>query len=399
MHQYQEKNRLISTFSIFFLIPLSGLVTDIYLPSFPAMQTALHTTPGGIQSTLSCFLISYGLSLLLAGSIVDAVGRYRVVLISLIAFLVTNIAIAMTPSLPFICMMRIVQGIASAFVVVGKRAFLVDIYKGEKLKNYTGLLTIIWAMAPISAPFIGGYLEKAFGWTANFWFLAGYSFMALIIEWFFVGEAMTVSKSLKKTNILRSYKEVLSAPDFSLGIVILGCGYGMVMVFGMTAPFIIEHTLGLTSITTGYCALLSGTGLLLGGIIGKTLHRTSFFRKMFLAMLLLFLFIAGMFTTSGAGSLLVLMLFVIFLHTVEGFIYNVQFTYNLTRFPQHAGTASGLTSGGCYLVTSIVSTVITKTYSINGQKELSYSYFSLGIALLLVLIFLKNKKIRTLELA
>ena len=185
MKLYNPKYEGICTLSIFLMIPLSGLVTDVYLPSFPEMQKMLHTHSGGIQLTLTYFLISYGISLLIAGSIVDSFGRYRIVLVALSVFLLSNLGIATVHDIHFIYLMRVLQGISAAFIVVGKRAFLVDIYSGRKLQHYTSMLTIIWAMAPITAPFIGGYLQQAFGWTANFYLLAGYSLICLLLELFF----------------------------------------------------------------------------------------------------------------------------------------------------------------------------------------------------------------------
>uniref|UniRef100_A0AAU6WLJ3 MFS transporter n=1 Tax=Chryseobacterium endophyticum TaxID=1854762 RepID=A0AAU6WLJ3_9FLAO len=61
---------------------MSGLATDIYLPSMPSMAMELHQPESNIQLTLSIFLISYGLTQFFAGSIVDSFGRYRISMIS-----------------------------------------------------------------------------------------------------------------------------------------------------------------------------------------------------------------------------------------------------------------------------------------------------------------------------
>lgn len=58
----KQKNKFIATILAFAVIPMSGLATDIYLPSMPSMATELHQTESNIQLTLSIFLISYGLT-------------------------------------------------------------------------------------------------------------------------------------------------------------------------------------------------------------------------------------------------------------------------------------------------------------------------------------------------
>uniref|UniRef100_A0AAU6WN91 Major facilitator superfamily (MFS) profile domain-containing protein n=1 Tax=Chryseobacterium endophyticum TaxID=1854762 RepID=A0AAU6WN91_9FLAO len=51
-------------------------------------------------------------------------------------------------------------------------------------------MTIVWSVGPIIAPFIGGYLQKNFGWQSNFYVLAGYSALLLISEFIFSGETL-----------------------------------------------------------------------------------------------------------------------------------------------------------------------------------------------------------------
>ncbi len=397
MKQFKEKNRRLATFSIFFLIPLSGFITDIYLPSFPSMQTALSMSASNIQLTLSYYLISYGVSMFFAGMLVDSFGRYKMTIIALLTFIVSCIVVVNTHSVSVIYCMRVLQGVAAAMAVVSKRAFLVDIYTGAKLKHYMGLLSIVWSIAPITAPFIGGYLEKIWGWTSNFWFLTGYAIVALLLELIFSGEALTKFKKFHPATIFNAYKEVLSAPDFSLGVTILGLGYSMVMVFGMSAPFIIEHGYGYSAIVTGNCALISGTGLFIGGIIGKMTAKKALLGRIFFALAIsLLMTILMYFLLQKDNSIYLLMSFVLLLHMAEGFIYNIVFTYCLIRFPVHAGVSSGLSSGGSYLVTSLVSFLMTRFISFHEAYQLAYSYLILILVIGGIVLFLRSKKIESL---
>ncbi|WP_447641392.1 MULTISPECIES: MFS transporter [Chitinophagaceae] len=394
MKQFKERNRKLATFSVFFLIPLSGFITDIYLPSFPSMQQALHTSAANIQLTLSYYLVSYGAGMFLAGMVVDSFGRYKVVIGALLTFIGSCIVIATSHSISVIYGMRILQGLASALAVVGKRAFLVDIYSGEKLRHYTGLVSIIWSIAPITAPFVGGYLEKAWGWTSNFWFLTGYATVALVLELVFGGEALKTFKRFHPTTIVHAYKEILGAPDFSFGIVLLGLGYSMVMVFGMSAPFLIEHRYGYSSVVTGNCALISGMGLFIGGIIGKVTAKKGVLGRVTFGLLTALLLATLMYVVlQQYQNLYVLMSFVLLLHIIQGCMYNIVFTYCLTRFPVHAGVSSGLASGGSYLITSLASFLITRLFVFREGYQLSYSYLVLILAMGGIVFYLRTRKI------
>ena len=168
LREASEKRKKIVSILGFFSIPISGFVTDIYLPSFPSMAKSLIVPESSIQLTLTCFLLSYGLSQLFIGSILDAIGRYYPKIVALFVVLITSLVIASTDSILLICLLRVIQGISVAIIVIATRALFIDIHTPEKAKHYLGYFTIVWSCGPIIAPFLGGYLEKLFNWHANF---------------------------------------------------------------------------------------------------------------------------------------------------------------------------------------------------------------------------------------
>lgn len=392
MRQIDESNRGLSTILAFVLIPLSGLATDVYIPSLPDMAEVFHTSSGSIQQTLILFLVSYGIAQFFAGSVLDSFGRYKIGLIALFVFTMSNFVIINTHSLEMVYAMRIVQGVSTAFIVVGKRAFFVDVYEGERQKHYTSLLTIVWATAPITAPFLGGFLQTSFGWTANFYLLGIYSGAMLILEFLFGGESLRYRQSFKGKEVIRVYKKLIGTFDFSFGVLVLGISYSMVMVFAMSIPFIVEHKYHLSPIVTGYCALLSGTALLFGGIFGKMAKKGSIPTNASRANLLqIGLIFAMLIATSLYARLPFMMLFVVLIHVVVGFVYNLFFTYCLTRFPQNAGVASGITSGGSYMVTSIFSTLILAIVYVDGEHALAICYLILALLVTGVLVSIRYR--------
>jgi len=198
LRQASENRKQIATVITFFTIPLSGFMTDIYLPSFPSMAQNLSVSEKSIQLTLTCFFLSYGFAQLVVGSILDSLGRYKPILFSLIALIISSLAITWTDQVWLICFWRIVQGLGTSFIVVAKRAYFVDLYDEEKRKHFLSFFTIVWSCGPIIAPFLGGYLESLFAWQANFYFLAIYAGALFIAELFFSGETI---RNVKKFNL------------------------------------------------------------------------------------------------------------------------------------------------------------------------------------------------------
>jgi len=119
----KESNRRISTILAFALLPLSGFATDIYIPSLPSMGADMHISSIQVQLTLTVFLISYGISQLFLGSILDSYGRYKFSLAALIVFILSSVVIAVTHNIYLIYAMRIIHGITIAMIVVAKRAY------------------------------------------------------------------------------------------------------------------------------------------------------------------------------------------------------------------------------------------------------------------------------------
>ncbi|MBW8688317.1 MFS transporter [Chitinophaga rhizophila] len=396
-----DKRKRIATTLAFISIPLSGFVTDIYLPSFPAMAKGLHAEESAIQLTLTCFFISYGISQLLVGSLLDSIGRFKPAMWALGALIVTSLLIGMTNNVHLICLLRVLQGIAVAFVVISKRAFFVDMYSGDKLKNYLSYFTIIWSCGPIVAPFLGGYLQQYFHWQANFYFLAIYAGLMLIFELIYSGETIALRKRFDLARIKADYTMALGNLSFVMGIVILGLAYSVVLVFNIGGPFVIENTFHFSAIVTGYCTLILGFSWMIGGIIGKRLIHVNFVRKITVAsttQLLLIILLLGV--GYVAPQLWCFMIFAFIIHICSGFLYNVHFTDTMLFFPQHAAMASGLLGGLVYVITSLSSFVLAKTGRMTTHQDMALRYLLLsGVLSAVVWLAVSRRKAALLKTA
>ena len=371
----------------FSLIPLSGFAMDVFIPSLPDMAKQLNASASSIQLSLSIFIISYGISQVLVGGLIDSYGRYRPGLISLLVFSASSFIIAYTHSLQVIYWMRALQGLTTAIIVISKRAYFVDMFTGERLKKYTSLFSVIWAIAPIVAPFLGGFFQTHWGWTSNFMFLGYFGLVFFVIEFFAGGESLKIPQPFRARPILDSYTSMIKTNDFASGIVILGLAYGMVFVYGMASPFLIENKLHLSPSVTGYCSLFSGVSVLIGGSVSRMLIQKPFFKKLLIANSVQLLAVAVMIPlTLYYQNLTTLFIYIFALHSLAGFIFNSLLSYCLIRFPQHAGKASGLTGGGFSVVTAVASSTLVNTITISNQAVLGLTYGILGLFVFVLLI-------------
>ncbi|HWK02018.1 MAG TPA: MFS transporter [Puia sp.] len=383
-----ERRQRIANLLALALLPLSGFATDIYVPSLPHMAAGMHVSSLQIQFTITLYLISYGVSQLFIGSILDSYGRYRIGLVSLIIFAFASLAIAITHSITMIYLMRIIQGITVGIVIAGKRAYFVDLFTGDRLKHYLSLFSIIWSTGPIVAPFVGGWLQTVFGWEANFYLLALIAILLAILEFFFSGETLPRPASFQLQRVVQVYSGMLKNGPFILGVSMLGLAYSMVMVYNMTGPFIIEHHLQYNVVTTGYCSLILGFAWMAGGFISKATIRWPFFRKLVINNGLQILFVVMMLASIRRGENLYVMVFFAFIiHVCAGYTFNNYMTFCLTRFPQNAGVASGLTGGLAFVIVSTLSYGIVNFLPASGERNLGYSYLTFILLSTLVIFF------------
>lgn len=387
MKRVTESNKWASTILAFALIPLSGFALDVYIPSLPDMAIKLHTTPEAIQLTLSVYLISYGICQLIIGGLLDSYGRYLPSLASLLFFSVASFVIANTDSLQVIYLIRAIQGIMVATIVVSKRALFFDLYSGDKLKHYTSLFSIIWSSAPIIAPFIGGYLQTRFGWQSNFYFLGYFALVLFALELLISGETLTVKHPFHLGNITNIYLSMVKTKDFILGMVVLALSYSMMLVYGMASPFLIENVMHYPATVTGNASLISGVAVLSGGLLAKYFITRPFLKKIVIAITIQLVVAAGLtIFTFYFHNLYTLLAYVVILHSAVGFIFNTMFSYCLTRFTANGGKASGLVGGGYIIFTSAFSYGVVSAISIKSQVCLGVSYSVLGLAILIIII-------------
>lgn len=395
MRTLKDNHQGFSTLLALAFIPLSGFATDIYLPSLPSMANDLHVSGAAVQLSLVLFMFSVGVSQFFVGSILDSFGRYKIGIGALILFSITSFTIALTPHIYMIYGMRIIQGISIAFIVVGKRAYFVDLFSGEKLKNYISLFSIIWACAPIMAPFLGGYLQNGFGWRSNFYFLGGLSLLFIILELIYSGESIKDYNPFKLKPIIQTYTGMLKTADFTLGLIIIGISFGMVVLYSLSSPFIIERVFGYSAVTTGYSSLLSGLSLMTGGIIAKSLIKKSLTKKIVIAIVIQFFLILLMIIISYSGSsLYTLVGFIIGIHLAGGFIFNILYAYSLTRFSKNAGTASGVTGGVMYIISSVFSYGFANLFKVKSQLFLGIADLSLLIVIIILFHYFNRYRLK-----
>ena len=100
------------------LTALGPLAIDLYLPAIPAIARDMGENLGTIQFTLSAYTIGFALGQLIYGPLSDRFGRRKIMFPGLVAYIITNFMAALCDTGLQLIIVRILQAIAGAAVMV-----------------------------------------------------------------------------------------------------------------------------------------------------------------------------------------------------------------------------------------------------------------------------------------
>ncbi|SDZ43047.1 DHA2 family efflux MFS transporter permease subunit [Herbiconiux ginsengi] len=148
-----------------FVAFLDGSVVNVALP---AMTGELGGGLGVQQWVVDAYLITLGSLILLAGSLSDAFGRFRILRIGLIGFGVASLLCAVAPTAESLIVARLLQGGAAALLVPSSLAIIISTFSGPAQGRAIGTWTAWTGAAGITGPLLGGILVDTASWRLIF---------------------------------------------------------------------------------------------------------------------------------------------------------------------------------------------------------------------------------------
>ena len=248
------------------LAALGPFSIDTYLPSFPEIGESLHATPIEVQQTLTAYLLPFAIMALWHGAISDALGRRRVILVSLALFGLSLFGCLFATRIEHLWALRALQGMSAGAGIVVGRAIVRDLLDGPAAQRLMSHITMIFALAPAVAPVIGGYLQSWFGWRSVFAFLVLLTLVLWIACWRQLPETLPPEKrqTLQPSYLAKTYWRVLTSPTFLCACGALACNFAGYFIYVMSAPVFLMRHLGVAE--TGFFWLVGPAmaGLLCG---------------------------------------------------------------------------------------------------------------------------------------
>lgn len=243
------------------------LVTDMYLPTLPAMSRWFGTSVSNVQLGLATCIIGLAIGQLIFGPLSDKYGRKTILIASLILFIVASRLSIWSPSIEVFIICRLFQGLGGAGGVVLSRAVATDCYSGRDLANALAIIGAINGVAPVVAPVIGGIFAESIGWKGIFWILVGIGVVLTMLSFFFT-ESLGRDDRYRGSiiTLFKKSKVLFSNHAYLRWTLIFGMTNAMLFSYISTSSFIIQQEFGLSEFMFSLLFAINAAAIVTGSM-------------------------------------------------------------------------------------------------------------------------------------
>lgn len=384
---FSEKRTQIIVWNLLFLMPIIGMVVDLVAPSLPAIATSLQVSNSITKNIISIYLLGYALGNFFLGFLTDALGRQKLIRISLFGFVISSLLPVFFPDIKILLLARFLQGITIGGTALIARAIFSDILPAEKLVRLGALIGTMWGLGPVIGPVIGGYLQFYIGWKAGFWFFSIISFILFIAVFIIVPETHLNRHPLNVKTIKKNLLEIFSNRLFMALVILMGLAYSLIIVFNTLGPFLIQAKFHYSPVFFGHLALTLGFTFLISTIVCR--HTLQYFKVEQLLLLAINLFF-GVATAAliasyfFSQSILLVVIASACMFFACGFIFPMSMGKGISLFRHIAGTASAT----MYLINIFITSLTSFLVSfLNVQSVIPLIWIFFVLLLIAVFIY------------
>ncbi len=369
---------------------ISALGIDAILPVFPNIVEEFGipaSQENRVQQVVLVFMLGLASLQIFFGILADVFGRKMVLLGGLALYCVASIAVFLAPDFECLLWARFFQGAGLSAPRVLALTIVRDRASGAAMSRIMSLITMVFLMIPVIAPFIGQITVAIAPWKSIFLFLL---FSGLVL---FAWVSVSLPETLSKDDRIpfSAKKLVIAVSTFSrcrtsqIYVLMLGLLFGMLISYVSLAELILQKDIYHLGAQFPFYFALIVTGMLLATFINAKFVMRWGMKKMLLIALCLLVFSDSILFLSvifGGGAIpLAAFIGLLIIHFL-GFglaVPNIN-AMCLQPFKSIAGTASSLIG----TIMNISGVLIAQCIGFFFNKTL----YSVGIGFMLCTVFL-----------
>lgn len=365
-----QTRQKVSTPYVFLILLLGSLTAfgplsiDMYLPAFPAIAKDLAVPLSSVQLSLASFFVGLATGQIFYGPLTDRFGRKKPLYVGMAIYTLASIVCAFTDKVETLIIFRFLQALGSCAGVVISRAIVRDLFSHQDTAKVFSTLMLVTGVAPILAPFFGGYISEMFGWRSLFLVLAIFSTLCMTMLAIYLPETHHPDEKVHIKDSLKVYRNIFKDRNF-LGYAFAG-GAAQAGLFAYItgSSFVFIDLFGIPAKSFGWVFGSNAIGLIAcSQINARLLKRVSYeaiLNKIFvvIAALGLVLLAAAYFDWGFWGLAIPLFLFIASL----GMTFPNSTAGAMATQRKSAGSASALLGTMQYGIAALSSAIVSRLH-------------------------------------
>ncbi len=211
----------------------------------------------------SAYLLAAAISALIAGRFSDLIGRKFLLILGLSIFMLGSLLAGMSGSMTQLIAYRGMQGLGGGIIVVSCFVVIIDLFPLEKRGRFQGLAALVFVMAAVMGPPLGGFITDVLSWN---WVLlinipAGSLILLLAMKLKY--PRPDPSRNATSPDYLGIHRNRTVAASAALNFL---AGFGLYGA-ALFAPLFLQVVLGTTATGSGGVLMPMVLGIVFGGIL------------------------------------------------------------------------------------------------------------------------------------
>ncbi len=132
--------------------------------ALPKLRAFFHADLAAVQWVLNGYVLALAALTLIGGALADVYGKARMLAAGCVGFGLASAACMVAPSVEWLIVLRVVQGVCAAILTPASLALIGAIYPKAQRNRAIGVWAAASAFTTAGGPVLGGWLTESFGW-------------------------------------------------------------------------------------------------------------------------------------------------------------------------------------------------------------------------------------------
>ncbi len=241
-----------------------SVAMDMYLPALPAMSANLHASAASAQATISTFLLGLACGQLVLGPLSDRLGRRLPLLGGAAVFCLASGLCAISTNVWALIGARLLQALGACTGSVIARAVVRDRYRDHEVLHVLSLLSLVFGVAPVVAPLVGGWVLAVSDWRWIFGVQALFGLAVAGVAYGRLPESRSEATRLRAQaeNSVASYLALLRQPLLVGYLLTGGCSGAALFAYITSAPRMVIGELHIAPTHFGWVFGVNAIGMI-----------------------------------------------------------------------------------------------------------------------------------------